>query len=151
MDFSERKPSFERWWPNLRKKGYKVVGQASDRYNCFSYAVGLRDVLLDPAFYWPDNIAREYTLEIFIKYFESYGYVCCENSDLEDGIEKVVIYGINNYPRHAAKQTEQGLWASKIGSLEIIEHHLDAFEIATQEFANYGSILQFFKKARSND
>lgn len=148
MVFSERKPSFERWWPNLKKRGYKVIGQASDSYNCFSYAVGLTDVLLDPAFYWPDNIARGYTLEIFIKCFENYGYVCCENSDLETGVEKAVIYGRGDLPLHAARQMDNGLWTSKIGSLELIEHHLDAFDIATQEFANYGSVLQFLSRQK---
>jgi len=149
VDYSKtRKPSFEKWWPRLRKTFYQVIAEADPRYNCFAWSVGKTDIILDPMRDWPDDVKREYTLVAFISCFNFYGFQCCDNGDLEMGVEKVVIYGRGDLPLHAARQMDSGLWTSKIGSLELIEHHLDAFEVATQEFANYGSILQFLSRQR---
>lgn len=137
MDISSRrKPSFERWWPNLRPTGYTVTDEASMRYNCFAWSIHRIDCWLDPdpemqkagENCWPSEIPREYTLEAFIQAYATFGFTPCDNYELEDGFEKVVIYGNSSTPEHAARQLPNGRWSSKIGEYEVIEHDLNAFD-----------------------
>lgn len=124
------------------------MAPATDEYNCFAWAIGRTDILLDPMKVWPQNVPREYTLTTFIQCFAKFGFVCCDDGDVEPEFEKVAIYGFDNQPKHAARQTENGLWTSKIGTLELIEHHLDALFNATTEKAHYGFVIQFLKRPK---
>ena len=74
-------------------------------------------------YYWPlPKPDREESIDDFISAFSLHGYEVCDDGTFESGFEKIAIYTINGEPTHAAKQKANGLWSSKIGSLEDIEH-----------------------------
>jgi hypothetical protein len=124
-----------------------------DWYNCIAYAAGHMDAWWWPdpkrfLYYWPPHLPRELpgweTSENFIRAFEWKGYKVCENGSLEVGIEKVVIFLKNNRPTHAARQLESGVWTSKCGRLEDIQHAA----LAAVEGRAYGQALIFLCRRR---
>jgi hypothetical protein len=82
--------------------------------------------------FWPRHLPRSgpfaETAENFVRAFEWRGYKQCPDGTLVSGIEKVAIFLKNGKPTHAARQLETGLWASKCGELEDIQHPLAAIE-----------------------
>lgn len=55
--------------------------------------------------------------------FESQGFCRCENSQVESGYDKIVIYADENDEfTHVAIQSRVGRWVSKLGDLEDVEH-----------------------------
>lgn len=104
---------------------------SDDKYNCIAWAVGKKDNFWWPrklgGFYWPDGLPREplnkETVENFIRAFESEGFEKCNDGEFENGFEKVAIY-VNHVgvPKHAARSLPNGVWTSKMGDDEDIEH-----------------------------
>jgi len=88
---------------------------------------------------WLDTFVRLYEIEG--------GYKPCESDDLELGFEKVAIYvDGNGEVTHAARQTEDGAWTSKLGEWEDIAHkNLDAL---TGEDPAYGAVAKVLKRLR---
>lgn len=85
-------------------------------------------------------------LSSFIVAAAELGYAKCETGDVEDGIEKIALYGLVEYVDHAARQLANGRWTSKLG----LEH--DDIEHDTPECicgGVYGPILGFFSRPRS--
>jgi hypothetical protein len=63
---------------------------------------------------------------------------------LEKGFEKVAIYVKGNQnPTHAARQLDSGIWTSKIGNEEDIEHSSPA----VLEGLEYGAVAVVMKKS----
>ncbi len=67
----------------------------------------------------------------------------CEQSEFEQGFEKIAIY-VNNMgkPTHAARQLPSGYWTSKLGRWIDIEHTL-----AGLTESEYGSVAQVLRRA----
>lgn len=123
----DSKRDIEKFFPNLSKDGYSLTSSATPEYNCIAWAAGDEGVWWWPDqngdYYWPTEISRTETIEVFIKAYESLGYSVCENATLEDGFEKVAIYADSNgKPTHAARQLYSGNWTSKLGQSEDIKH-----------------------------
>lgn len=117
----------EKFFPNLSKDGYYLTSPATPEYNCIAWAAGDEGIWWWPDqngdYYWPTEIPRTETIEVFIKAYEGLGYSVCENATLEDGFEKVAIYADSNgKPTHAARQLDSGNWTSKLGQSEDIMH-----------------------------
>ena len=51
------------------------------------------------------------------------GYEECANADLEDGFEKIAIFGKRGKFTHVARQRGDGMWTSKLGEGEDITHN----------------------------
>jgi hypothetical protein len=143
---------------NLRGSGYDkrpVSPQTPLRfgYNCIAYAAGDTNVRWWPhlnkfQFYWPPHLPRQplnqETLENFIHAFEWKGYKKCRNGKFKKGIEKVAIF-INpstKTPTHAARQLASGVWTSKCGNLEDIQHET----LAAVEGNTYGKVVCFLNR-----
>jgi hypothetical protein len=126
-----------------------------EKHNCIALAAGENDKWWWPSkrfessYYWPDHLPREEslkeTLPNFIRAFATKGYKVCKSAKLERGVEKVAIYvGPLGNPTHAARQLESGLWLSKCGDLEDIEHK----SLAALEGKVYGNAVAFLKRKR---
>ncbi len=87
-------------------------------------------------------------MEDFISGFGTLGYISCDNGNLEEGYEKIAIYiGKNSEVSHMARQLNAGLWTSKCGNLEDIQHKLDDLE--GEDGYGYGKIAHFMKRKKT--
>jgi hypothetical protein len=124
--------SLEQYFPNLQQLSYKITSPPSAQYNCIGWALGDQENWWWPdplgLGYWPKNARREETLESFERAFVTEGFVRCENAEPEPSVVKIALYAIGQQPTHAARQLENGMWSSKLGPLEDIEHTLDGLE-----------------------
>jgi hypothetical protein len=136
--------SLEDLFPRLRGSKYEVTSPEDIRYNCIAWVVGdpERWWWPDDSSHWPTGSPREETVAAFVATFQQIGFEECEASPPEAGFEKVAIYAsADGIPTHAAKQLENGLWSSKLGQLQDIQHHLE--DLASLE---YGDVVRFLKR-----
>jgi hypothetical protein len=126
-----------------------------DNYNCIAFALGVTSKPWWPSkrwpqdFDWPAHLPREEqfqeTLDNFIRAFATKGYSVCRSGRFRRGVEKVAIYSTRTgVPRHAARQLEEGVWKSKCGGYEDIEHK-DVFAVARPA---YGTVVTFMHRRR---
>ena len=54
--------------------------------------------------------------------FAGLGYAQCDDSNAEDGYQKVALYGFHGRFEHTAVQMPNGSWRSKMGRGPVIEH-----------------------------
>lgn len=117
----------EALFPRLRGRRYEITSVTDPSYNCVAWAA--EDVSRwwepDPLRfrYWPSGVRREYTLQAYGDAFRQLGFQDCPDPKLEEGWEKVAIFGTKDgTPTHAARQLTDGTWTSKLGKLEDIKH-----------------------------
>ena len=98
-------------------------------YNCIAWAAGINDEWWWPVGreYWPPKVPRKLIVTAFVQAFGTRGYVKCKNGNHEEGFEKIAIYANKAatgkwVPEHAARQSSNGKWTSKMGLDEDIEH-----------------------------
>jgi hypothetical protein len=138
----------------LRPSNYEGKSPVDFGYNCIAWAMGRKDKAWWPAtiggYRWPKKLPRqkpgEETLENFISAFKRIGYKKMLKKDysLEKGFVKVAIYVKGNQnPTHAARQLESGIWTSKIGDEEDIEHTSPV----VLEGKEYGTVAVVMKKS----
>lgn len=136
----------EQTFPNLKGTGYQITSTRDRKYNCIAWAAGDQGRWWQPEpsiFYWPTGVAREISVESYVAAFATVGYFECDNDQLEDGFDKIALYALNNRPTHAARQLNNGLWTSKLGQIEDIEHTLDGL-VGNK----YGVITKFLKRPK---
>lgn len=137
--------SLEQYFPNLQQLSYRVTSPPNPQYNCIAWALGDRDNWWwpDPAGlgYWLKDVPREESLRSFELAFATRGFLLCEDANTEPGIAKIALYANGEQPTHAARQLENGMWSSKLGPLEDIEHTLDGLEGDL-----YGTVRLIFRR-----
>ena len=144
----------EHEFPNLKSTPWTLTSVETDDYNCIAFAANDTTRKWDPdtsgGRYWPSGVPRSLELSSFIRLYEvEGGFIPCDNSNLEPGLEKIAIY-CNKNPvlnitevSHAARQLPTGKWTSKLGDWDDIQHDtLEAFE---GDF--YGKAVQILKRA----
>ena len=111
-------------FPNLSGEDFEIVGEPSERYNCIADAAG--DVgqwwWPDGVNYWPPWATPDNRMESLLEAFAGLGYEPCDDSNAEEGCQKVALYGFQGRFEHAAVQTPDGRWRSKMGPGPVIEH-----------------------------
>ena len=118
----------ESLFPGLRGSGYLVTSPADIRYNCVAWVAEDEEHWWwpDEDSYWPEGVAREETIAALVAAFEKLGFVPCNGPLLEEAYEKVAIHPApDGIPTHVARQLPSGLWSSKLGQLQDIEHRLE--------------------------
>lgn len=84
-------------------------------------------------------------MERFRQAFGTLGYTVCDDAALEQGVEKIAIYvDQGGEPTHAARQLETGLWTSKLGSMQDIEHET----LGAIEGGLYGEVVLYMARNR---
>jgi hypothetical protein len=136
----------EMLFPGLTRAGYRITSPQERRYNCIAWAAGEAHQWWwpDPTGrdYWPSSVARSETLAEFRNVFRTLGYTECDLEVQEQGFEKIALFSdLSGSPTHAARQLPTGLWTSKLGELEDIEHELRALE-----GTEYGLVAQIMKR-----
>ena len=141
--------------PKLTSQNWEIKSRASRRYNCIAWAAreDFRWWWPDPlqAYYWPPGIPRAETFDAFIRAYGTLGFNLCFDGKLEQGIEKIALFGRGEsgaeIPTHAALQLESGLWTSKIGVFEDISHAtVDAVDGPA-----YGKVICYLSRPRPKE
>ena len=140
----------EREFPRLDRSEYRDTSVETNEYNCIAWAGNDDTEKWDPdattGRYWPDEriVPRGLDVENFVKlYHYEGGYVPCDNSDLEEGFEKIALFvGLDKEVTHAARQLPSGKWTSKLGDWEDIEH--DALDALVGDW--YGTVARILKR-----
>jgi hypothetical protein len=133
---------------NLQPNNYAVTSPQALEYNCIAWAAGETHRRWWPSpdlvsFYWPENVTRAETIEAFIQAFRTLGYEPCDSRDFEDGYERVALYATpTGVPKHMARQKQDGIWTSKLGRLEDIDHHA----LEGMESVSYGQVVQILRR-----
>lgn len=137
-------------FPHLRGSPYEAVSHRDQRYNCIAFAAGVTDQWWEPVphgragVHWPPQAPNEYTIEAFVAAFGTLGYVLCHGPNVEPGVEKVVLYVKDDRPTHAARQTEDGWWVSKLGRSYDIEHRY----VGSVSSPDYGEPKVYLRRPR---
>lgn len=146
------------WVPNhfenIAPCDFKCSSDPENDYNCIAWAAGKTDRPWWPTtiapYFWPPDLPTEpvekaETLENFVKAFANEGYRICRDSHFSTRYEKVAIYvGANGRPTHAARTLVTGIWSSKLGDEEDIEHTtLECIEGRT-----YGQVAVVMRRKR---
>ncbi len=134
-------------FPNLEAGNYAITSPSTPEYNCIAWATGDTETWWWPdannQYYWPDEVARDECLGAFKSVFEKLGYQECETGDYKEGYEKIAIYvDANNKPTHASRQLSSGIWTSKLGQIEDIEHPFYGLDSS-----KYGSVAVIMKRS----
>jgi hypothetical protein len=156
------------YFPNRNKTNHAVTSDRTDSHNCIAFAAGDYDhnwwprkktVFVpwigeirwenQPRYMWPEGCDEDETIEAFIQAFGTKGFKKCkdgEDGSFEKGIQKIALYAKTGAdgklsPTHAAVQTRQGKWRSKLSADHDIEHTLEALE-----GSSYGTVALFLSK-----
>lgn len=115
-------------FPGLSNTHVRLTSPEDHAYNCLAWAAGETRRCWHPeafgGLYWPDGPAAD-TLDEWVRAYLTFGYAPCDSPGLENGREKLAIYADRDGPLHVARQLPNGLWTSKLGPREDVEHELD--------------------------
>jgi hypothetical protein len=119
-------------FPNSKEQPFFVTSPSAGEYNCIAWAVESQNAFYWPAasrkFDWPKHLPRKATSEVFLQFFQQYGYEPCRNGEMEEGFPKIALFAKDNSLTHAARQLPNGYWTSKLGGWVDVQHTLYAME-----------------------
>ncbi|HJZ94380.1 MAG TPA: hypothetical protein VKE40_26185 [Gemmataceae bacterium] len=131
-------------FPRLTPANHRVTSPATTDYNCIAWAAGDTAHWWEPGRFWPLSVGRdEFGVGALETAFRHLGFEPCESEAPEPGFEKVALYAESAlHYTHAARQLATGLWTSKLGGAEDIEHD------SPDDVAGgvYGEVVQFMKR-----
>lgn len=132
-------------FPELNSGNHTVTSPEDCAYNCVAWAAGETGVWWDHLFgYWPSGARRDGSVTAYVDMFVSLGFEPCATPEHERGFEKISVYGDGGQFTHVARQLPSGLWTSKLGSLEDIEHR----DPACISSPAYGQPVRFLRRRR---
>ena len=136
--------NLRRIFPNLNLETASKKSEPTPEYNCIAFAVGDEVQCWWPSDdgYWPEGVVREETLDAFVAAFATREYADCDSGEFEPGFEKIALYAVGDIPTHAARQLGDGIWVSKLGALEDIQHAT----LLELEGAAYGQVVCFLRR-----
>lgn len=133
------------WLPNSAEEPLLITSSFDGTYNCIAWALGMTKVWFWPDHEgdhkWPADLPRIESIEIFIQFFQKHGFEVCKNEQTEKGFEKIALFQKNGIPTHACRLLKKGVWTSKIGALEDVQHSLFAISGGW-----YGEVSIFLKR-----
>jgi hypothetical protein len=90
--------------PRLTEQNHRITSSASIDYNCIAWSAGDVDHWWQPGIYWPTQAAHgDYGIGILAQAFVELGFEDCIDGSLEEGFEKVALYGSFLFYTHAAR------------------------------------------------
>lgn len=139
----------EKIFSRLIDIGYTITSEETTEYNCIAWAANDTEAWWEPdplyLSFWPTGVPRIYSLDAYIKAYQTLGFIVCNSLEYEKDFEKIAIYVDNNgNPTHAARQLDSGSWTSKLGSLEDIEHK------TLDSLSEYGTVAVLMKRSTIN-
>lgn len=109
-------------FPDLKNDvNFEILSPRTPKYNCIAWAMQFEDRWVSifdyPGYWWPDGVEKTMSPSALIHAFEAVGFTLCNNSNLEDGFDKVVLYKKegNEEWTHAARIVSETTEHSKFG------------------------------------
>lgn len=113
--------------PNLATGHFRATSPPDKGYNCLAWAGHDTRRKWHPSAYgglfWPVGEQPD-TLDGWMAGYAALGFERCESAEWETGKEKLAIFVADGIPSHVARQLPNGMWTSKMGNMEDIEHTL---------------------------
>jgi hypothetical protein len=139
--------------PGLGETSFTVTSKSATVYNCVAWAACDNKRVWSPAtgprgkqlggYYWPDGVESIPAISAVEAVFSQLGFEPCDDGSHQPGVKKIAIYGDGmGMALHAARQTQGGRWASKMGDLADIEHDAPA-EV---ESSLYGTVRRYMAR-----
>lgn len=149
MSLPKRDGELELFFPAITVKGYEITSPKTPNYNCVAWAGNVDHQWWWPdqadTCFWPEDVARECTIESFISAYKTIDFTVCDSSIFEDSFEKIAIFvDVLNIPKHAARQLDASRWTSKMGQSFDLSHSLDGVS-----GVKYGSPKVFMKRPKA--
>ena len=156
-----REPDIRRkirsWFSKLQDT-FSVTSEYDARYNCFAFAVHDNqhwweyDAIDDFGFAtrWPSHLTEGDSVGSWIEALQAEGFEHADDGMLEADFEKIAIYAKyddrgREEPTHVARQEPSGIWKSKLGRHEDIEHHTPE-ELCGYGMCEYGVVVHYLKR-----
>lgn len=84
-------------FPDLKNDvNFEILSPRTPKYNCIAWAMQFEDRWVSifdyPGYWWPEGVEKTMSPSALIHAFEAVGFTLCDNSNLEDGFDKVVLY-----------------------------------------------------------
>jgi hypothetical protein len=137
---------------NIATTDFDCTSDPEDGYNCIAWALGKTDKWWWPKptapYFWPLGLPKApvhvaEAIPNFLAAFRTEGYKVCRNGKFSRRYEKIALFVDSvGRPKHAARLLRKGVWSSKLGQSEDIEHKT----LECLEGNAYGEVRIFLKR-----
>jgi len=131
-------------FPRLTDQNHQITSPSSWQYNCVAWAAGDSSRWWEPRSFWPVEHESDFGLAALERAFHALGFQTATDGSLVPGVEKIALYVHSTFWTHVARQLPNGVWSSKLGGMEDIEHR------APEHVAGgvYGEVAGFMMRMR---
>ncbi len=92
-------------FPKLTDGNHELTSPKTINYNCIAWAAQNTGRWWQPGMFWPiDSPRDDHGIGVLVLAFKKLGFEECDDGELEDGFEKVALYGSALMYTHAARQ-----------------------------------------------
>ena len=97
----------------------EFTSEVDYNYNCLSWALGCNAVPFENSrgAFWPWKNIPDDTADGWTQLCRYHGFTESDNSDFVSGYEKIAIFENDDGELHAARQSREGRWKSKLGDM----------------------------------
>jgi len=123
------------------------TSKSTFEYNCVGYAVGdfrWWHPAEQKEHYWPEGVARNFLAQTYVDALKTVHFEECpiQTDAQEPGFEKFALFHKAHKFTHIAIIAADGVWKSKLGNLEDIEHP----PAVRSKFGSYGLIFKYLRR-----
>ncbi len=145
-------------FPDLRNDAnFEILSPQTPLYNCIAWAMQFEDRWVSifdyPNYWWPNGVEKTMSPDALIEAFKAVGFTLCDNRDLEESFDKVVLYKNEdkNEWTHAARIISETTEHSKFGqSFDGTHSHEVLCKTGIgYEDSSYGIPYAFMKRSKS--
>ena len=122
-----RKAAIEQLFPGLCGTPWAIKSRKSRRYNCLAWAAREKHRRWDfgKGAFWPPGVKRASGFAYLVGAFQAEGFSVCDKATCQKydpNCDSIVLYKLNIRGTHAARLLHNGMWSSKLGDAEDIQH-----------------------------
>lgn len=145
-------------FPDLKNdENFEILSPQTPKYNCIAWAMQFEDrwvsIFEYPGYWWPDGVEKTMSPSALIHAFEAVGFTLCDNSNWEDGFDKVVLYKKADEDQwtHAARIVSETTEHSKFGPSFDGTHSHNVLCATGLGYENqsYGVAYAFMKRSKT--